>query len=199
MRSLLVVGYFAMGASARAGTPPGWAHYEQLCAACHGTDGDGRGPAAPYSRGNPRDFTRGAFEWRSTPFGAPPTDDDLRKTLRLGAPGTSMPAFAGVLNDAEIGELIAIVRAFGPPVAAKRPNAIVLGAEPPDNAARGAVLWTQVGCDRCHGADGHGDGPAAATLAEPPYDLVVEPCTGRATATHRLIADAPPRGRSRPG
>src|SRR6202020_52365 len=95
------------------------------------------------------------------------TDHDLRATIELGVPGTSMPGFGGVLNDTEIGELVAIVRAFGPPAAASRP--ITLGQEPTENPGRGAALWTQLGCDRCHGADGHG----TATVAT--YDLVAEP------------------------
>ena len=64
---------------------PGWPLYDKLCLACHGAAGDGRGPAASYTRGIPRDFTAGAYAWRSTPSGQGPTRDDLRLTLRHGA------------------------------------------------------------------------------------------------------------------
>jgi mono/diheme cytochrome c family protein len=127
----------------------GWSRYEELCAACHGTDGDGRGPAAPFSRSEPRDFTHGAFAWRSTPFGAPPTDDDLRATIRFGVPATSMPGFSDTLDAAQVDELVAIVRAFAPPSSPQKP--IVLGPPPAADPARGAALWTQLGCDKCHG------------------------------------------------
>lgn len=149
---------------------PGWPLYERLCQPCHGARGDGRGPIAWLSSDPPRDFTRGAYEWRTTPFGAPPADDDLRHAVRFGPRGTSMPAFDG-LGDGDLDALIAVVKAFDAPAFATSPAPIALGAPPAENPARGAALWTQLGCDRCHGADGHGDGPAAAALAEPPYDL----------------------------
>src|SRR5437773_1988483 len=80
----------------------GWPLYDRLCLACHGARGDGRGPASPYSWGRPNAFSRGEYEWRSTPIGQPPTDDDLRATISYGAPGSSMPSFADVLTHAEI-------------------------------------------------------------------------------------------------
>src|SRR4051812_444403 len=80
----------------------GWATYERSCAPCHGTDGGGHGPAAAFTRGDPRVFTKGEYEWRSTPAGKPPTDDDLRAAIRFGAPGTSMPAFGETLSPADV-------------------------------------------------------------------------------------------------
>jgi len=147
----------------------GWQLYDRYCVACHGSSGDGQGPAAPFTWGRPRALTTGDFHWRSTPFGTPPTDDDLRMTLRNGAIGTSMPGFAGVLTDSQIDELVAIVRAFAP--ATKSGTPIALAVAPPGNAERGSVLWTERGCAACHGATGAGDGPAAQTLNPAPYDL----------------------------
>src|SRR5262245_56760929 len=69
----------------------GWALYDRYCLACHGAAGDGKGPAAPYTAGRPRDLAKGELAWRTTRLGDPATDDDLRTTLRFGAPGTSMP------------------------------------------------------------------------------------------------------------
>jgi mono/diheme cytochrome c family protein len=177
VRALVVLGYMAVALRAEA-TPralPGWPLYDRLCSACHGGSGDGRGPAAPYTWGDPRDFTRGAFEWRTTPFGAAPSDDDLRRTLRSGAPGTSMPGFAGVVSDAELAELVAIVKAFAPAAFARTAPVVALGVEPPIDRERGARAWIQRGCTTCHGDGGHGDGAAAKTLAERPYDLATEP------------------------
>ncbi|MDH4101524.1 MAG: c-type cytochrome, partial [Nitrospirota bacterium] len=51
--------------------------YERYCAACHGTNGDGRGPAYGGVYPPPRDFTLGLFKWKSTPFDelSPSLDD----------------------------------------------------------------------------------------------------------------------------
>jgi mono/diheme cytochrome c family protein len=153
---------------------PGWPLYDRYCLPCHGAAGDGRGPAAPYTRGDPRDFTKGNFEWRSAQAGA--TDDDLRLTLRHGAPGTSMPGFA--LADAQIDQLIEVVRAFGPPASPGQP--IVLAQAKSD--VPGATLWTKYGCVACHG-NGDGKTPSSKAMAEPPYDLTRELRRPRATDT----------------
>ena len=168
---VVAIGLAAWGRPARV-TPralPGWQLYDRYCVACHGTAGDGQGPAAPFTWGRPRALTSGAFYWRSTPFGSPPTDDDLRATLRHGAIGTSMPGFAGVLTDAQLDELVAIIRAFAP--AADPAPSIQLAAAPPANAERGAALWGRLGCVACHGATGAGDGASAKALTPAPYDL----------------------------
>jgi mono/diheme cytochrome c family protein len=71
----------------------GAAIYQERCAACHGTTGDGAGPVAEYLYPRPRDYRRGIFKFTSTPYGARPRRQDLMRTLRAGAKGTSMPAF----------------------------------------------------------------------------------------------------------
>lgn len=75
--------------------------YRKHCIRCHGTAGDGRGPAARLLSPYPRDFRLGKFKFKSTPQGSKPTADDLARTLRMGIPGTSMPSFS-LLRDAEI-------------------------------------------------------------------------------------------------
>jgi mono/diheme cytochrome c family protein len=169
----------------------GWSLYDRYCLACHGASGDGKGPAAPYASGDPRAFSEGAYEWRSTPVGQPPTDDDLRQTIRFGAAGTSMPGFEQTLSAAEIDQLIEIVRALSP--AARPGKPIVLAAPPPRDAARGAELWKEKGCAACHGETGRGDGPSAKSMAEPPYDLTAFPlrrprATDNADARRRAAA-----------
>jgi mono/diheme cytochrome c family protein len=172
-------------------TLPGWATYERSCAPCHGTAGDGHGPAAPFTRGGPRAFAKGEYEWRSTAIGQPPTDDDLRTAIRFGAPGTSMPAFGGVLDASEIDRVIDVVKAFSPASFTSGAKPIALAAARGADPARGAQLWTQLGCDRCHGAAGHGDGAAGKSLPEPPYDLaagVRRPRTSDELADRRRAA-----------
>ncbi len=71
----------------------GHAVYTKRCAGCHGTTGDGQGPAGAYLNPPPRDYRKGVFKFTSTPRGSKPRREDLRRILHYGAKGTSMPAF----------------------------------------------------------------------------------------------------------
>lgn len=150
---------------------PGWPLYEKLCLACHGTNGDGHGPAAPYAWPAPRALRRGELKWRSTPVGQPPAGDDVRATILLGAPGTSMPGFAATLSPAQLDDLLGVVRAFAPAAWDGDAHPIALGPPPPPDPVRGAALWLAKGCPACHGAGADGHGPSSFALRAPPYDL----------------------------
>jgi mono/diheme cytochrome c family protein len=67
--------------------------YQRRCAGCHGISGDGNGPAAEFLNPRPRDYRQGKYKFTSTPRGAKPRRQDLVRTIRRGAKGTSMPAF----------------------------------------------------------------------------------------------------------
>ncbi len=67
--------------------------YTNQCAGCHGTTGDGKGAAGPHLNPPPRDYRNGVFKFTSTPRGSKPRRDDLRRILKYGAKGTSMPPF----------------------------------------------------------------------------------------------------------
>lgn len=67
--------------------------YTKQCAGCHGTTGDGQGPAGAYLNPPPRDYRNGVFKFTSTPRGSKPRREDLRRILKYGAKGTSMPPF----------------------------------------------------------------------------------------------------------
>ncbi|HEY5921520.1 MAG TPA: c-type cytochrome [Kofleriaceae bacterium] len=149
---------------------PGWPVYDRFCLPCHGAKGDGKGPAAPYSWGAPRAFTTGVYEWRSTASGQPPTDDDLRTAVRFGVPGTSMHGFGATLSGADVDKLVAVLKAFSPATFKQRGKPIAIGPAPAADPARGAELWKQQGCDKCHGGDGRG----VAALVQPPYDLTTQ-------------------------
>lgn len=85
----------------------GSASYRLRCSSCHGTAGDGKGVGAgfPY----PRDFRRGQFK-RVTGLAqnGKPRVEDLRRVIRGGIPGTSMPLF-DLLPDDGIDALAAYV------------------------------------------------------------------------------------------
>jgi len=68
--------------------------YRLRCAACHGVTGDGAGPAAAALHPKPRDYRLGIFKFTSTVNGQKPLREDLLRTVRRGARGTSMPGFA---------------------------------------------------------------------------------------------------------
>jgi mono/diheme cytochrome c family protein len=73
--------------------------YRRHCAHCHGISGDGQGPTAAILNPYPRDYRRGLFKFKGTYPAAKPTDEDLRRIIRNGIPGTAMPAFALLPRD----------------------------------------------------------------------------------------------------
>jgi cytochrome c553 len=82
-----------------------------LCAACHGTDGTGNGPAAASLNPKPRNYTDAAWQ-------ASVTDDELRAIIVKGgqAVGKSamMPGNPQLADRAEVVDaLVQIIRGFG--------------------------------------------------------------------------------------
>ncbi len=147
--------------------------YERKCIACHGLAGDGEGEAAYLLYPRPRDFTSGRYRLISTWDGLP-TDDDLYRAISRGMPGSAMPSWAHLPEEARWG-LLHYIKSFSTREFAIRPaeepdsfgngGAGAL-AVPPEAAydeaaqARAQELYTQ-GCEPCHGATGRGDGAQA--------------------------------------
>jgi mono/diheme cytochrome c family protein len=86
--------------------PRGQVLYASSCAACHGSKGDGKGPAAVALRPKPTDFTRAAW-WVDR------TDATIAASIRAGSPGTAMSPFPA-LTDAEVNDLVAFLHTFKP-------------------------------------------------------------------------------------
>jgi mono/diheme cytochrome c family protein len=172
----------------------GQAVYERHCAACHGTKGDGGGPASVWLFPRPRNFSAGLFKIKSTPGTALPTDQDLFNTVTRGMPGSSMPSFI-YLTEQERRDAVQYIKyltAFTNP-AGQRVNRfdearqtdqlappIQVPPEPPVTVqalAEGARLFSKLNCVLCHGETGAGDGPNAPTLKDtqglylPPRDF----------------------------
>ncbi|MCA9239328.1 MAG: c-type cytochrome, partial [Planctomycetales bacterium] len=83
--------------------------YRRHCAVCHGITGDGAGPAALYQFPYPRALRDGVFKYKSTYRNAPPTEEDLARTLRAGMPGAAMPSFR-LLPEHEVAALVQYVK-----------------------------------------------------------------------------------------
>ncbi|MEO1993851.1 MAG: cytochrome c, partial [Planctomycetaceae bacterium] len=83
--------------------------YMEHCMHCHGVSGDGSGPTARYLNPLPRDYRKGVFKFTSTKKDLKPNRDDLKRTIKLGIPGTYMPSFM-LLTDKELQSVTEYVR-----------------------------------------------------------------------------------------
>src|SRR5688572_4926949 len=86
--------------------------YQHYCRACHGDDGNGRGPAAAGLLPQPRDFTKGAFKFASVENGQLPTDADLKRIVKHGLGGTAMLPWD--ISDRELNAVIHYIKTFKP-------------------------------------------------------------------------------------
>jgi cytochrome c len=141
--------------------------FARYCASCHGYAGDGNGKTGQQFDAAATDFTRAVYKCRSTPTGTLPTDEDLRRSLMRGLSDSGMPSFVA-LGPMQIDDLVATLKAFSSRFAHEAPGQPIAVTPPTANdgasQARGAVLWSRLKCDNCHGNRGRGHGAAAATL-----------------------------------
>lgn len=148
----------------------GQAAYERWCAGCHGTDGDGAGPAAATMLPRPRDFTTGLYQIRSTPSGGLPTDADILRVIDEGMPGTAMPGWRDRLSRRDREALVEYLKTFTAFFETEpEPEPIEIGRAPgggDDAVAEGAEIYERIECWKCHGRAGRGDGQSAPTLED---------------------------------
>jgi mono/diheme cytochrome c family protein len=147
----------------------GKALYRRYCIGCHGAQGNGAGENAAWVDPKPRDFTAGVFKCRSTPTGTMPTDQDLFDAITRGFVTTSMPAWRP-LTDQNRADLVAYVKSFsakwqsgapGKPIAIPAETNVTI-----ESILHGRELFQKMECWKCHGPEGHGDGPSAASLTD---------------------------------
>lgn len=147
----------------------GKALYQRYCIFCHGQYGDGRGDSAPYLTPKPRDFTRANFICRSTPSGTLPLDQDLYDTISRGVHASGMPSWKPLLRQDRV-DLIAYIKTFSSRFQEEKPGTpVAIPPEPPaspESIQRGAQLFQSLNCWACHGKEGRGNGPSAATLTD---------------------------------
>jgi mono/diheme cytochrome c family protein/tetratricopeptide (TPR) repeat protein len=190
-------------AAVAGGTDEQHALYMRHCAACHGNDGNGNGPAAQHVFPRPRNLRQDAYRLIRTTSLAP-TRDDIDLVIRQGIPGTSMQAF-DKLSDGQRSQLADYVlllrqagreqlaeaadqgpKASGPARGESAPGEVLaippLGAADEEVLARGRALYVETGCAKCHGDDGTAaglpplvDDEGESTVAR---DLVRDPLKG---------------------
>jgi putative heme-binding domain-containing protein len=141
LRGFVALAIFAVGVPSMtqpAGTPPyapadvayGAKLYDAQCTTCHGNNGDGVG----------------GVDLRSGRFRNAVTDQDLRRVITTGIPGTGMLAFR--FDAAELDGIVAYLRNM---------NAFDRSSVTPGDAARGRALFDgRGGCMKCHRVDGRG-------------------------------------------
>lgn len=135
-------------------------NYDKWCSSCHGEKGDGKGPAADFVWPKPRDFVKGTYKFKSTGSGEPPVDADLARTIRLGNPGTSMPAWPR-FSDAEVAALVDYLKKFSPDTFSIKGTPMKIGSPPGKSEklmALGKEMYQSAKCWECHGKAGKGDG-----------------------------------------
>jgi cytochrome c5 len=79
--------------------------FQRTCSPCHGSDGRKGSATVLGFNPPPRDLTDHDFQ-------AQRTDDQLRRSIRLGK--GQMPAFGGVLDDGDVSAVITFVRSLDP-------------------------------------------------------------------------------------
>jgi mono/diheme cytochrome c family protein len=158
--------------------------YALHCAACHGADGDGNGPAARHLFPRPRDLRTGKSRLVSTRNGVP-TLEDLEAGIRQGMPGTAMAPFENLTEDQRMllarevlrlnregirQQFISTLKSEGEEIDEDEVHEVVelcttpgdvvavpqIGPPDPQTIARGKDTYFELSCDNCHGADGTG-------------------------------------------
>ena len=152
-------------------TTQGKVVYQKWCAGCHGDQGAGDGEGARHMLPTPRDFTGAIYQIRSTASGNLPTDADLMRSIDEGLPGTAMPGWKTRLSDRERRDVIAYLKTFSTFFSdtTLRPQALDFGKAPgggADAVRIGRQFYDSIGCRKCHGDQGRGDGPSSPTLKD---------------------------------
>ena len=159
--------------SAFADQPPadvaaGRATYLQQCARCHGVTGRGDGWDAKRLYPRPRDLTSGVFKIRDTASGSAPTDEDVFGTITKGLTAGGMPDWRH-LDEPVRWQLVAYLKTLSSNFTDNPPQPLSVGPDPGHartDPAVGKQVYEKLGCAACHGAQGRGNGPSAASLTD---------------------------------
>ncbi|VAX24843.1 hypothetical protein MNBD_IGNAVI01-474 [hydrothermal vent metagenome] len=165
--------------------------FDNYCIACHGSNGKGDGPESYRLNTKPTDFTSGNIKFKSTPYDAPATVEDIITTLKLGVRTTAMlPQLQ--LSNQQMQSVAEYMLSFSKQDI-KTVNLIPVPEAPEKTRTileKGKKLY-QNNCATCHGADGKGDGILAKSLKDykqnpiSPANLTLRPLK-RANTLSRL-------------
>jgi len=154
-------------------TTKGKAVYVKWCTGCHGDAGAGDGAGAREMLPRPRDFTGAIYKIRTTASGQLPTDADLLRAIDEGLPGSAMPGWKGRLADRERRDVMAYIKTFSSFFADTSQHVVPLTFSGPPGGGTseqalkvGRQFYDSIGCRKCHGDQGRGDGPSAPTLKD---------------------------------
>jgi mono/diheme cytochrome c family protein len=142
--------------------------FQALCARCHGEKGDGKGVTWLYLDPAPRDLTKAGF------MTTKPRERFLH-SIAEGVPGTSMPAWHAVLDNARAGALLDFVYASITSQAPREIKAHKVPASNPvamsaESSARGEATFVKR-CAGCHGRKADGKGPNSLDIVPRPRNL----------------------------
>lgn len=139
--------------------------YKEICFACHGMTGDGKGPSWLNTTPRPQVFANPEYMSRFT-------DRYLYEVVMHGKiavlkgevadsplEAVAMPSFGDVLEDEQIRGLIELE------------HALLRGEEPPDPEIK--AIFDEA-CAVCHGVGGQGNGDRAIRKQPPPKQFVSE-------------------------
>lgn len=140
----------------------GKAVYEEICFACHGLKGDGKGPGWLNTKPSPQVFINSVYMSRLT-------DEYIFNVVKYGKlrvlkreipdkkfESLAMPSFGHVLEDEQIRELIKFERAFS--------------RGGPQSAEMREIF--DAACAVCHGKEGRGDGERTTSVQPAPKYFV---------------------------
>ena len=153
-------------ADPRSSAPELWTSH---CAWCHGADGGGDAPHAERMYPRPRAFLNNpAYKRRSTASGELPLITDVCQSIRDGLPGSAMPGWPR-LSQPERRALTAWLESttsefvdplYQPGRVALPELAVPIPPATPELLARGAQVYAEADCRKCHGDAGRGNGPS---------------------------------------
>lgn len=162
--SLLATPVMAQMAAKRGDLTMGKRVYEEICFACHGLKGDGKGPSWFNTKPSPQVFINSVYMSRLT-------DEYIFNVVKYGKlrvlkreipdkkfESLAMPSFGQVLEDDQIRELIKFERTFS--------------QGGPQSAEMREIF--DAACAVCHGKEGRGDGERAYTKQPAPKYFVSE-------------------------
>ena len=172
----------------------GWEVYQRNCSTCHGANGDGDQITPEGLSVFPRDFTGQSHRSRSVVFKFNTSDrpdmlaldEDLRKTIREGLPGTPMPGFSD-FSDEEVDTVIEFIKTFGysawkfnhPSGPGITVPEMPADFDSPESVETGRELFNSRGCLACHGDVENGGPPLANQVTDWVYHGELRPIVPR--------------------